>query len=85
MHHFATFGGEDHRVGQTLANQLQAHQTIVDIGVRRSRELDQVHLHPVWREIFLERCDQFFGLLMIEGAEEEVHADNAERFLLIDV
>ena len=37
------------------------------------------------REILLERRDQFLRLPMIERAVEKIHADNAERFLLIDI
>ena len=37
------------------------------------------------REILLERRDQFFRLVMVERAVKQIHADDAERFLLIDV
>src|SRR2546423_1500959 len=33
----------------------------------------------------MKRRDQFLRLLMIERAEKQIHADDSERFLLIDV
>ncbi len=39
LHHFAV-GREHHRVGQTLAHQLQTHQPIVDLSEGRPGKLD---------------------------------------------
>ncbi len=33
----------------------------------------------------MERRDQFLRLMMVEGAVNQIHADDSERFLLIDV
>ena len=64
---------------------MQTHQSIIDLRVSRAGELDHVHLDAVLREIFLQRRDQLFRLLMIERAVEQIHADDAERFLLVDI
>jgi hypothetical protein len=56
LHHLAV-GREHDRVGQTLADQLQAHQAIVDASECRPGKLDQVDLNFSGREIFLQRRD----------------------------
>ena len=64
---------------------MQTHQPVVDSGVGRAGELDHVHLHPRRREIFVKRGDQFLRLVIIERAVNQVHPDDAERLLLLDV
>ena len=50
LHYFAVCG--EHRgIRQSLRDELQCHQTIVEVLERRTGELDHVHFDPVAREI----------------------------------
>ena len=74
------------RVGQALANELQTHQPIIDIGKGRSGKLDHVHFNASRRQIFLRAKRSISSArVMIKRAVNQVHSDNPERFLLLDV
>ena len=79
-------GGEQGGLGQSLLNQLQAHEAVVHLGEGRPRELDQVHLDTFHRQVVKERADEGVRLRMeVKGAIDQVDADDAKGFLLLDV
>ena len=54
LHRFP-IGREHDRIGQTLADELQAHQPIVDLRIKWSGELDHVDLDAVGSDVLLQR------------------------------
>src|SRR4029079_9807105 len=44
-----------------------------------------VHLDAFRWEILVQRRDQSLWLMIVEGGVDQVHPDDSERFLLIDV
>ena len=85
LHDFAV-RAEHGGATQTLGDQLEAHQTVVDSGKGRSAETDHVHLDTLRREVIEQAADQLFRFAMeAEGAVDEIDPDNSDRFLLRDV
>ena len=72
--------------GQPLLHELQRHETVVHVGERGAGELEHVHFDAVGREIVEKRVDQGVRIVMlINRPIDEIHPDNAERFLLLHV
>jgi hypothetical protein len=66
-------------------HQVERHEPVVDLLKRGSGELQHVDLDPVGAEVVLERLDQLAEVVaVVEGAVDEVGADDAEGLLLED-
>ena len=78
--------GEHRCVGQPLLDEQQAHQPVVDGGEGGPGKLHHVHFHAVPCELVHEGPDEVFGsLVVVERAVDQVHPEDAERFLLAHV
>src|ERR1043166_4332295 len=67
--------GENNCVGQSLADELKAHQTVVYCGIGGAREFDQVDLHPIGRQVLLERCNLIFRVWWIKKRQKKEYDD----------
>ncbi len=85
--HDLAVGREHHRLRETLLDQLQAHQAVIDLGESRARELDHVHFDAALRQVVEQRSDEVMRriLMLDQRAVDEVDADDAERFLLAHI
>ena len=68
-----------------MANELQAHQSVVHIFEAWPGEFDHVHLKPFGCEVFLKRGNQLRWLVMIKRAVKQIYSDYTQRLLLIDI
>ncbi len=83
MHYLARCG-EHGSIGQSLLDELQAEQAIVDAGEPGPGDLDHVDLDAFARQVFQERSDQPWQILSMEKrAKDQVDAERAERLLLV--
>ena len=72
--------------GQPQLHQLQAHQAVVHVAKGRAGKLDRVDSQPLGRQTVEQRGDQLLWLLMpVNGAVHQVDAEDAQRFLLLEV
>ena len=77
------FGREHRHAREPELHEPQAHHAIVDVREVVAREVDDVDLDAVRAEPVEQRLEQRFGLVVQEArAVDEIHADDAERFLL---
>ena len=82
LQHFAR-GRKHRRAAQAQLHQPQAHHAVVDVAERDARELDHVDFDAPRGEVVEQRLDELVGLVIEEErAVEQVHADDAQRFLL---
>lgn len=76
-------GPEHGGIAQSLLDQLQAHQTVVDVPEFNSREFDHIDFDSFGAQVIEQRFDQLFRVMEEEaGSIDEVDADHAEGFLL---
>ena len=78
-------GGEHRGFGQALLYELERHEAVVHADKRRAGEPDHVHFHALPGEVVQQRGDQRRRLALEKRAVDEVHAEHAQRFLLMGV
>ena len=84
--HDLAVGLEHRRLGQSMLDELQAHQTVVDPLECRAVEPDHVDLNPLGGQLVQERKDQRFRFAEEQHRPvDEVDPDDAQRLLLLHV
>src|SRR5204863_1017873 len=76
---------EHHGIRQTLADQLQTHQSVINVLKEGPGKFDHVHFNSSRSEIFLKRRDQLFRLATVQCTVKKIYSDHAKGFLLFDV
>ena len=85
LDHFA-FGAEQHRVGELVLHELEAHDPVIDLGEERSGEVNHVNFDATLSQTVGQGPDKAIWILgQIEGAIEQIDANNTERLLLKDI
>ncbi len=78
-----TVGGEHRGFGEPLLDELQRHEPVVHAGERRAGKFDHVHFNARAGKVVEQRADEFRRVGgLIKCAVNQVHADDAKRFLL---
>ena len=82
LQHFAR-GRKHRRAAQAQLHQPQAHHAVIDVPEGDARELDHVDFDAPRAQVVEQRLDELFGFVIeTERAVEQVHADDAQGFLL---
>lgn len=77
---------EDGGLGESLRDELEAHDAIVHLNEFRAGELRHIDFDAGGGEVVEKRANESFrAVAEVEGAVDEIDADGAEGILLLDI